>query len=156
MRGDPVDAEQPPGPEIEVQLLHDLAACGGCGWLVGLAHPARQVPVGLVPGIDEQNAALLITDEHVGADPLAGLGGVAFGQVRLPRIGVTLVKRHIAGHRPGSTDVPGWCPSAASQAYRLSRWRRASFRLARKTATAWFARHGSSSLASSRSCWRTR
>src|SRR6266568_9370250 len=108
MRGDPVDAQQPPGLEVEVQLLLDLAACGGCGWFVGLAHPAGQVPVGLVPGIDEQDAALLVTDEHVGADPLAGLGGVAFGQVRLPRIGVTLVKRHIAGHRRWKITVSEW------------------------------------------------
>jgi Putative transposase of IS4/5 family (DUF4096) len=88
--------------DVESEFFAEFPAqCVG-GRLVGLGHAAGQVPVGLVGGIDEEDAAGRVADDGVGADALVGLLGVALGQVGVPRLRAALVQfavRVVAGLR---------------------------------------------------------
>jgi hypothetical protein len=50
--------------EVKPEFFSELTADGIGRGLVGFGHAARQIPVRLVLGIDEQNAAEHVTDGH--------------------------------------------------------------------------------------------
>src|SRR5260370_39859830 len=126
----PVDAQHCAHGKVKTQLFVYLAPHTVGGRLIGLGHPARKIPAGLVPRLDEQDTPGLIADERVGTDPLAGLLGVAFRKVRLPRFGVPLVKRQITAHakrlhpkrraaaaRPGYAEMGSGAPGKPPLGY---------------------------------------
>ena len=47
----------------------------------------------LVLGIDEQDAPMRITEDHISAYSLAGLLGIAFGKVGVPGFGIAFIQR---------------------------------------------------------------
>ena len=81
--------------KIEAKFFSELAACCFVWCLVGLGHAAGQVPVRLVPRVDQQEPARSIPQDHIRADSLASLLGIAFGQVGLPGAGVAFVQRSL-------------------------------------------------------------
>src|SRR5690606_4154742 len=101
MRWHPVHHQKPTDGDVQAEFFAYLTLCRLGRWFVGLGHAARCVPVRLVGRIDEEEPSGLITDQGVGADPLAWLGGVAFGQVCPPRFRVALVQRGLR-HEPSS------------------------------------------------------
>ena len=100
VRGHPVDAQQVSNLNVESEFFAEFAAQRVGGRLVGLGHAAGQVPVGLVGGIDEEDAAVNIAEDDVGADAFAGLPGVALGQVGVPRLWVAFVQFAVRAHGP--------------------------------------------------------
>lgn len=70
----PVDAEQGSDLEVEPEFFAQFPAhCIG-GRLVGLGHATGHVPVGLVGGIDEEDATGRIADDDVGTDAFPEYG----------------------------------------------------------------------------------
>ncbi len=93
MRRYPIHAQQLADTKIKAELFGDFALYCLMWRFVGLGHAARHGPIGLVLGVNEQHPTRPITQDHVSADPLAWLGGVALGEVRLPRFRITLIQR---------------------------------------------------------------
>src|SRR5439155_13063523 len=110
----PIHAEKRTHPDIEAEFLLELPLYSQVRRFVGLGHAARCVQIRLVLRIDEQYPSGAVTQDHVSADAFARLLGVAFGQMCLPRLGVTLVPGGVRAHRL-SPNPMGWpCLSFAS------------------------------------------
>ncbi len=104
----PVDDQHAERMKIDAEFFPDLPLQGGQRRLVGFAHPARQIPAGLVGRVDQQDPACGVSQQGIGADALSGLASVALGQVRPPCRWVALVQRNVRGH----ADTPGRAAAA--------------------------------------------
>jgi hypothetical protein len=79
--------------EVEPKFFPEFTAHGISRWFVGFGHTTGQVPIRLVPRINEQNAPMCVTQDHIRAHPLTGLLSIAFGKIGVPCFGVTFVQR---------------------------------------------------------------
>ncbi len=70
----PVDGEQaqPGGVEAQAQFLGGLAQGGVGGGLAALDDAAREVPVGLVDRVDEEDPVLFVEEQDAGGDGVPG------------------------------------------------------------------------------------
>ena len=103
----PVNAQQLTDAKDEAQFFFKFALHGLMWRFVGLGHATRHIPVGLISWVNKQQAPSAIAENHVCADPLAGLLGVALCQVCFPRFRITFVQRGVRGHAPSLSSV-GW------------------------------------------------
>lgn len=100
----PVDDEEGSNGQGEAEFLVDLADAGGAGRLTGLDVPAGDVPLLLIGGAHEQDAAGLVGEEGTGGDAWRGHRElVRFGYVghRRPDISIKHGKRTPAVGWPG-------------------------------------------------------
>jgi len=124
MRRHPVDAEQAANAHLKAKFFAELAAYGVGGRLVCFSHAAGQVPVGLVPGVNEQDAPPAVPQDHVSTDALACLLGVALGKIGSPRLRIAFVQWRFGSHRH-SPLLSAWLRMTVSAAGWVTRRRRA-------------------------------
>ena len=79
--------------EVEPEFFPEFTANRISRRFVGFGHTTGQVPIRLVLGINEQNASMCITQDHISAHPLTGLLSIAFGKMGVPCLGITFVQR---------------------------------------------------------------
>src|SRR6266487_248043 len=93
MRCHPVHNKHTADRQLQPEFLSHLTPYRLPGRLVGFGHPAGQIPIRLVEGINKEQPSRRIPQDDISADPLASLLGVAFRQV-LPGRGRLLKRWH--------------------------------------------------------------
>ena len=96
-----------PSGRSEAEFFAEFASGGVDRRFVGLGHAAWEVPVGLVVRVDQEEAAVLVAQDDVGRDALAGLASVALREVGIPGLGVALVELLVVcGHASSRRSSP--------------------------------------------------